>query len=137
MSDDPEKVQVEIEEVPKEEPAAPVEEESATPAPVEEEAAAPVEEEAAAPAPAPVEEEPAAPVEEVVSAQEVTDKVREVLTEVPAPVKSDKERIDELENKVNKLVEILKSSYRQVEIDDNVWNWTMDLMEKRKEVCDL
>jgi polyhydroxyalkanoate synthesis regulator phasin len=101
MSDDPEKVQVEIEEVPKEESAAP----------------------------APVEEEPTAPVEDVVSAQEVT--------EVPAPVKSDKERIDELENKVNKLLEILKSSYRQMEINDNEWVWSMDLMGKREEVCDL
>ena len=94
-----------------------------------------------APVEAPKEESAEAPAEapaaESVSAQELTDKVRETLTELPAPVKSDKERIKDLENKVNKLVEILKSSYRQVEMDDNVWNWTMDLINKREEFGDL
>ena len=127
MSDNPEKVQVEVEEV-KEEKSEPVlEPESVLEPEVKEEVnEEEVKEDSEKDVPVKVDES-------LVETKEVVNKVRDVLSDIPEP----KDRITELENKVNKLVEILKSSYRQVEIDDNVWRWTMELLNKREKICDL
>tara|TARA_A100001015_G_C14726577_1_gene608117 strand:+ start:297 stop:563 length:267 start_codon:yes stop_codon:yes gene_type:complete len=72
-----------------------------------------------------------------ISVREITNKVREVFKDVPFTIKSDKKKLKDLENKVNKLIEILKSSYIQIEIDDNVISWTMDLINKKDEIYNL
>ena len=41
------------------------------------------------------------------------------------------------EEKLDKLINILKSSYRQHEVDDDVWLWKMDLIGIREEICNL
>ncbi len=41
------------------------------------------------------------------------------------------------EERLDKLINILKSSYKQYEVDDNVWRWNMDLIRVREEICDL
>jgi outer membrane biosynthesis protein TonB len=118
MSGDPEKVQVEIEEVPevKEEPApveepapAPVEEKEEPAAPVEEPASAPVEEkEEPAPAPAPV----PVPAEEPVKAEtaEVVKNVKEMLSSTEGKSVGDLEnRVKVLEERLEKLISLLKN----------------------------
>ena len=103
MSDDPEKVQAEIEEVPEvKEPAPPA-------APIEEPAPAPVEEKeepAHAPAPVPV------PVEEPVKAEtaEVVKNVKEMLSSTEGKSVGDLEnRVKVLEERLDKLIGVLKT----------------------------
>ena len=103
MSDDPEKVKVEIEEVPevKEEPA-PVDEPVPAPAPVEEK-----EEPASAPAPVPV------PAEEPVKAEtaEVVKNVKEMLSSTEGKSVGDLEnRVKVLEERLENLLVLLSTA---------------------------
>ena len=91
---------------------------------VEEEA--PVEEEPAEDEPAeePVAEAP--PVEEPVSVEEVVQNVQEILTTPINEDLSDKERIVQLETRVDGLINLLRSVYKQREVDENEFVWFSD-----------
>ena len=123
-----------VEEEPVEEVVEPVEEEAPTvEAPVEEEAPtveAPVEEEAPT-VEAPVEEEPEA---EPVSVEEVVQNVQEILTTPVNEDLSDKERIVQLETRVDGLINLLRSVYKRREVDENEFVWVSDFNSIREKL---
>ena len=72
-----------------------------------------------------VEEVAPAPKEET-SVEEVATNVREILTSEPS-VLTDKERLVQLENRVEELVNILRSTYHEIEYEDNEFKWVCDM----------
>ena len=84
-----------------------------------------VEEVAPAPKEEVVEEVAPAPKEET-SVEEVATNVREILTSEPS-VLTDKERLVQLENRVEELVNILRSTYHEIEYEDNEFKWVCDM----------
>jgi hypothetical protein len=101
-----------------------VNEETPVEAPVEE-ATEPVEEAPVASAsetesaePAEEIEEPAEEIEEPVSVEEVVQNVQEILTTPSNEDLTDKERLVQLEKRLNELITILRSVYKQYEVDD-------------------
>ena len=103
----------------------PVEEE-----PVEE-VVEPVEEEAPT-VEAPVEEEE--PEAEPVSVEEVVQNVQEILTTPVNEDLSDKERIVQLETRVDGLINLLRSVYKRREVDENEFVWVSDFNSIREKL---
>jgi hypothetical protein len=93
----------------------------------------PVEEE-----PEPVTEEVAEPaaeeVAEPVSVEEVVQNVQEILTTPINEDLSDKERIIQLEARVGGLINLLRSVYKQREVDENEFVWVSDFNSIREKL---
>ena len=79
----------------------------------------------AAPEPEVEEEVPVVP-----STQEVVQNVQEMLTTDPPTVKT-------TEEKLNQLIELLKSTSRKVEYDDNEFTWVGPLVKIREDLDQL
>lgn len=78
--------------------------------------------------------------EEPVSTQEVVQNVQEMLTTEPvASVESTslEERVKVLEERLEKLVKILQSSYSNYEYDDDKFRWTHDMLYIRENLNEL
>jgi len=73
------------------------------------------------------------PEPEEVSVQEVVQNVQEILTTPSNENLSDKERLVQLEKRVNELITILRSVYKQSEVDD-VKIWRSDLTSIREKL---
>ena len=111
-------------------------------APVESETVEAPVEEVVEPEPEPVSEEVVEPEpehvsEEPVSVEEVVQNVQEILTTPVNEDLSDKERIIQLESRVDGLINLLRSVYKQIEVDENEFVWVSDfnsIREKLKNV---
>ena len=108
-------------------------------APASEEVAEPVAEPVADPEPV-SEEVVETSVEEVVetSVEEVATNVRDILAPEPVEevVLSDKQRLEKLEERVEELIQIMRSVYKQVEIDDDKYVWSSDWNSVREKLDD-
>ena len=76
--------------------------------------------------------EPEAP-----TTQEVVQNVQEMLSSNPEPVPavlSDKQRLEKLEDRVEELVKILRSAYKQVDEDNDKYSWVSDWNKVREDL---
>ena len=85
----------------------------------------------------PVEEEPepvAEEIEEPVSVEEVVQNVQGILTTPVNENLSDKERIVQLETRVDGLINLLRSVYEEKEVDENEFVWFSDFNNIREKL---
>ena len=71
-----------------------------------------------------------------VTTEEVIENVKEMLTSDP-PAKSTEERLNDLEGRLNALIELLKGTAERVEYDDDKYRWVGPLVNIREELNEL